>query len=213
VTPGSAAFVFAVVAEGKADTQIACDLAERVVVEEVDWIEAESVAQLIRWQGADESRQYLTWAGIAKRFQAAGLVSHGRFRSVPGALDERRARKALLLLTSLLEPPAGVLLVRDTDDEVGRAESLERARQAGKWKFEVILATPHPKREAWVLAGFDSQNVGEQTALEQARSTLGFDPRLRAERLTARGTRGKRNAKKVLASLIRDAEREQACWR
>jgi hypothetical protein len=213
MTSSSAAFVFGVVAEARADQQIACGFAERVLVEKVDWIEAETVSQLIRWQGADQSSEYLTWAGIAKRFQIAGLVSHGRFRSVPGALDERRARKALLLLSSLSEPPAGVLLVRDTDGEVGRTQSLERARQAGTWKFEVILATPHPKREAWVLAGFDPRNADEETVLEQTKSTLGFDPRLRAERLTAKGAHGKRNAKSVLASLTKDAERERACWR
>ncbi|MEE8524846.1 MAG: hypothetical protein V3T72_13000, partial [Thermoanaerobaculia bacterium] len=143
---------------------------------------------------------------------AAGLVTHG-FGSPSGAFDERRARKALLLFNKCSKLPAGVLLVRDTDNQAERAESLERARRVRRWKFEVILATPDPKRESWVLAGFDPQNADEQAALDEARSTLGFDPRLQAERLTARGARGKRNAKKVLAKLINTSEREHACWR
>ncbi len=208
------AFSFAVVAEARADKQIASELAERVLVDEVDWIEREGLPALVRWQGLDESAEYLSWAGIGNQFKARGMVSHGRFRSVPGTLDERRARKALLLFTSLPEPPDSVFLVRDTDAEEGRVESLAREREAGSWKFPVLLATPHPKRECWVLAGFDPADAGERAALDEVRSHLGFDPCLKAERLTAKRDKGKRNAKKVLAELMPPgSEREECCWR
>ncbi len=214
MTAGSAAFVLGVVAEARADKQTACDLAERLLVEKIDWFESENLVQLVLWQGLDASSEFLPWKDIGRLFKAAGLASpHGRFRSEPGAFDERRARKALLLLNRAAPKPAGVLFVRDTDGVVARAESLERARGARSWRFEVILATPHPKRESWVLAGFDPNNDSEREALAEARSELGFDPRDQAERLAAEGRKGKRNAKKVLESLASDYERQRACWR
>ncbi len=120
---------------------------------------------------------------------------------------------ALRLFKSLDEPPDGVLLVRDTDDEDGRVPSLERVRASGTWEFEVLLATPDPKRECWVLAGFDPITGDEEAALNEARSFLGFDPRIHAERLTAKRDKGKRNAKKILKRLMRpESEREESCW-
>jgi hypothetical protein len=66
---------------------------------------------------------------------------------------------------------------------------------------------------AWILAGFHPRSAAEEAALKKAKATLGFDPRVRAERLTARGAKGQRNATSVLASLMRGAKRESACWR
>lgn len=210
---GRSAFAFAVVAEAAADQQIASDLSERVMVEEVDWIDEGNVGNFCCWQGLEASSSYLAWKSIAGAARARGIVKHGAFRQSPGVLDERRARLALRLFKALDERPDGVLLVRDTDGEAGRVESLERVREAGAWEFEVLLATPDPKRECWVLAGFDPLNDDEEAALRETRSFLGFDPRIHAERLTAKRDKGKRNAKKVLQRLMRpESEREESCW-
>ncbi len=210
---GGAAFAFAVIAEARADQQIARELAERVIVDEIDWIDKGNLADFCRWHGLEDSDVYLAWRSIMGAARARGLVTHGKFGQSPGVFDERRARLALLLFKSFDEPPDSVLLVRDTDDEDGRVESLERARAAGAWEFEVLLATPDPKRECWVLAGFDPLNDDEEAALNETRSFLGFDPRMHAERLTARRDKGKRNAKKILERLMRpESEREESCW-
>lgn len=75
------------------------------------------------------------------------------------------------------------------------------------------LATPHPKRECWVLAGFEPADAAEEEALTQVRRTLAFDPRTKAERLTAEGLTGSKNAKTVLARLVGNSrDREAACW-
>ncbi len=209
-----AAFAFAVVAEARADQQIASELAERVMLDEVDWIDRENLGDFCRWHGLEEPGGYLPWMRIAGAARARGIVKHGKFRQSPGVFDERRARLALRLFKSLDEPPDGVLLVRDTDAEDQRLPSLERVRAAGDWEFEVVLATPDPKRECWVLAGFDPIDDEEEAALNEAKALLGFDPRLHAERLTAKTDKGKRNAKKILKRLMRpESEREESCWR
>ncbi len=214
MSPGEAAFAFAVVAEGKADQQIANGLAARVVARDVDWIDEGNVGDFCRWQGLDPSGGYLAWKSVTHVARDRGIATHGRFRDSPGVFDERRARTALRLFKSLEDRPAAILLVRDTDGEPGRVSSLERVRESGDWEFQVLLATPDPKRECWVLAGFDPTSANEEAALEEVRSDLGFDPRLHADRLTARGAKGKRNAKKVLERLLSPGtEREESCWR
>ncbi len=210
---GGAAFAFAVVAEARADQQIASELAERIMVEEIDWIDEENLQDFCRWQGLEESSGYLAWKSITGAARTRGIVKHGGFRQSPGVLDERRARLALRLFKALDKRPDGVLLVRDTDAEDGRVPSLERVRTSGAWEFEVLLATPDPKRECWVLAGFDPITGNEETALKDVRSFLGFDPRIHAERLTAKRDKGKRNAKQILKRLMRpESEREESCW-
>lgn len=207
------AFTFAVVAEARADRQIAVGLAERVIAGSVDWIDADHLGRLCRWQGLDESSEYLAWTSVSREARARGVQTHGRFRQYPGVFDERRAKMALRLFKILAVSLDGVLLVRDTDGEQGVIDSLERTRSGGRWELEVVLATPHPKRECWVLAGFEPETDDEKAALADLRSELGFDPRDRAHRLTAEGLKGKRNAKTVLARLTSsEGEREERCW-
>lgn len=111
------------------------------------------------------------------------------------------------------EPPDAVLLVRDTDGQEERIPSLEMVRKSTAWPFAVILATPHPKRECWVLAGFEPADAYEEKALGVVRELLGFDPRLEPERLTAEGRKGKKNAKNVLERLLMPGSpREESCW-
>ena len=47
------AFVIAVVSEAASDQRIARGLAERVLVETIDWLDDESLASLCRWRGFD----------------------------------------------------------------------------------------------------------------------------------------------------------------
>jgi hypothetical protein len=77
----------------------------------------------------------------------------------------------------------------------------------------VILGLAHAKRECWVLAGFHPQSPAEEEALAQLRQELGFDPRIEAEGLDAATPNARRNAKRVLESLVAgNPDRERACW-
>ncbi len=212
MSASESAFFFAVVSEAESDQQIAGRLAERVLVEQIDWLDFDNLAELCRWGGFDEGDAYLTWSGIEGVAKRPKLVVHGRYA---GAFDERRARLALLLFNGLERRPDAVLFVRDTDNVAERVPSLERAREY-PWPFAVVLATPHTKRECWVLNGFEPTNAEEEAALARARRKIGFDPCLSAERLTAKREPRRKNAKVVLKEDLEvepGSAREEACWR
>lgn len=208
------AFSLAVVCEADADRRTACDLADRVLQTRIDWLQPETKADILRWRGLDTTSEFLAWKDVNAEARRKRIRIHGKFRSSPGLYDERRGRLALRLFKRQDKPPDAVLLVRDTDGQEERIRSLEKVRTSRAWPFAVVLATPHPKRECWVLAGFEPADATEEKVINEVRRLLGFDPRLTAERLTAEGQKGKRNAKTVLESLLTPGSaREETCWK
>lgn len=117
------------------------------------------------------------------------------------------------------ESPQAAILIRDTDGDVGRADGHREARDQNDWGFEVVLGLPHPRREAWVLAGFEPESNAEHAQLASERKYIGFDPRERAEDLrsgkthTENNKKVKKSTKRVLDVLTRgDRLREERCW-
>lgn len=209
MTP-AASYEIAVVCEGPADLRMATELADRLLVHEVDWIEPEVLAQVRRWRGFEDGEPFLAWRRAPVLAREHGLRVHGRFSGHP---DSRAARCALLLLA--LKRFHAVLLIRDTDGEVVRKESLERARDEFEpgLRIPILLGVAHTKRECWVLAGFEPQNDEERKALARLARELGSDPRLNAESLSAAEPGALRNAKRVLDVLLAGRrDREAACW-
>jgi hypothetical protein len=209
----AAAFTFAVVCEAPADLRLVADLADRVLCQEVDWIDPENLNLHRQWRGLEPGDSHLEWHWVGRLAQQQNIRAHGHFSGEPGALDAAAARKALLLLARSQQSPDAVVLARDTDGQTDRRRGLEQARAASLWPFEVVLAVADTKREGWVLAGFDPRSKAEEESLAGIRRDLGFDPRLRAESLTATEPQAPRNAKRVLNHLIGgDPDREQECW-
>jgi hypothetical protein len=210
----AAAFTFAVVCEASADLRLSSGLADRVLCQEIDWLDSESLDLYRRWRGLEESGSHLEWHWVPKLARELNVKAHGHFGGEPGALDAAMARKALLLLTMTRQVPDAVILVRDTDGQAERRRGLAQARDTSPWPFQVILAILHAKRECWVLAGFEPRSEAEERALADLKRELGFDPRLEAENLTAAQPQAQRNAKRVLDRLVGGNEdREEACWR
>lgn len=207
-SPG--AYVLAVVCEADADRRTSTALADRVLCEEVEWIEPESIELYRRWRGL-EGRSFLRWTEAVRL--AKGIHAHGHFKGLPGDPDAFAARKALLLLMAERHPPDAVLLIRDSDGDLQRRSGLEQARAENPWPFEVILGLAHPKRECWVLAGFEPADAEERSRLEALRRELGSDPRTQAHELTAKEAGALRDAKRVLTKLTQSrADREEICW-
>jgi hypothetical protein len=105
-------------------------------------------------------------------------------------------------------------LMVDLDNQQDREEGLKEARRsADDLGFEVLLATPNPEREAWVLHGFEPGDASEKSLLEELIYNLGFDPRLRSHRLRGDASVGTaaRDAKLILGQLANDLEREERC--
>jgi hypothetical protein len=209
----SAAFTFAVVCEASADLRIAAELADRVLCQEIDWIDSESLEFYRLWRGLEDGHSHIEWHWIDPLAKRYNIKVHGHFEDRPGALDASMTRKALLLLTRAQRTPDAVVLVRDTDGREERRRGLEQARSSSQWPFAIILAVAHTKRECWVLAGFDPCSESEEHILAELNRELGFDPRVRAEELTAAAPNAPRNAKRVLERLVAgNQDREEECW-
>jgi len=205
------AYEFGVVCEGPADQFTACALADRVLLEHVDWLEPELLGSLRKWRGEAPDEVFLKWSNVKERAKRLGLKVFGRFDDKPDALG---ARKALLLFANLKPRPAGVLLIRDSDGYPERKEGqgLKQARDAVVWPFPVVVGVAHPKREAWVLAGFQPQGPAESARLQTLRERLSVDPILKSHELGAREHGAKTDIKRALGELLGgDGDRERQC--
>jgi hypothetical protein len=143
-----ASYEFAVVCEARADRDTACGLADRVLLEEVSWLEAETLDSYRKWRGSDSEQPFLKWAQVKAELTRRGVKGiFGHFGGKSGQPDAYMARLALLLLTFSEPRPAAVLLVRDSDGDARRREGLAQARNDRPWPFPVVIGLAEPKRE------------------------------------------------------------------
>jgi hypothetical protein len=203
-----------VICEARADQQTACDIADRVLSQAVDWMPPEMLAHFRQWRGLKKSEPFLAWKNVHTLAREANIRINGHFDGQPGAHDAFVARRAMALLTTQAERGIdAVVLLRDSDMDEGRREGLEQARVQTSGLGPILVGVAHSKRECWVLAGFDAANADEQARLATLRRELGFDPCLHAEELTATSPGAKREAKRVLSELTQgDYQREVVCW-
>jgi hypothetical protein len=214
VPASESAYEFGVVCEARADQLTACDLADRVLLEGVDWLEPSVLEAQRQWRGLHATDSFLKWTAVRAEAERAGLriSTWGLFNGSPGEPDAFMARKALLLFASLVRRPDAVLLVRDSDGDSRRIAGLEQARRDRPWPFKVIIGVAHPKREAWVIAGFQPQGAEEAARLRALQERLSFDPIHRSHELDARKHGAKTDIKRALEELIQsDGDRERQC--
>ena len=62
---------FVVIVESSADARTATKLAERVLVDKVDWLEPEQLQYLFRWSGLEENTEHSCWRDIKVIIDAA----------------------------------------------------------------------------------------------------------------------------------------------
>jgi hypothetical protein len=219
------------VCEGATDQSLVCDLADRVLREEVDWMrDFPTLDDLRSYGGLDESREYVMWSKVRALFQESGLRISRRFGNANPNPDYVAMHKLLLLIANHHHRSSrggggvdGVLIFRDVDHQLERRKGLQDAREdfvkgdessraTNPWRQHIAIAVAEPKNEAWVLAGFEPANDGEHEALAVARQELGFAPNESPERLHARAHDAKRSAKDVLDQLCPDRDRRSRCW-
>jgi hypothetical protein len=202
----------AVVCEARADQQTGCHLADRVVCDSVDRIQWESLDDFRRWRGLRPNEPFLSWVAVKKLATERGIHVHGRYDGEKAAPDAHAATRALRLLKTADAAPDAIFLLRDSDGDPDRRTGLNQARAAARLKLPIVIGVAHPKRECWVLAGFEP-NSKEQSRLGALREELHFDPREKAEQLTAKRDDAKRSAKRVLNVLTDgDLDRQALCW-
>jgi hypothetical protein len=206
--------VIVAVCEADADSRIASQLTDRLLCEEVEWIEREHLDAFRSFKGPDSVRAYLKWTSIRDLSRELGIRAHGHFEGSPAEHDGQAARRALLIVERLRPEAKAVYLIRDDDRDHARRTGLQQARRESKSNMSIVIGLAHPLREAWVLAGFTPQGEAEQHLLSELRRELGFNPCEHAERLTAKHDNDKLSAKRVLRKLTSENhDREAACWR
>ncbi|NOK09999.1 hypothetical protein HNS30_13270 [Corallococcus exercitus] len=202
------------VCEAPADREAACTLADRVLVDAIDWLDDGMLDAQRRWQGRTPAEPFLRWASVKDEADKAGLKGlFGHFGNKPGEPDALVARRALMLFMKADKAPDAVMLIRDSDADPRRRIGLEQARDDGRWEFPVVIGVAEPKRECWVLAGLEVK-TSEEDALRKVEQRLSFHPVRDAHRLTASEHGAKNDAKKALEELTSgDPERERECLR
>ncbi len=220
---------FIVIVESSADARTATKLAERVLVEKVDWLESDNLQYLFQWSGLQNGTEYSYWSDISKiiddakdlGYKPARFLGHGR-DGLPYKADGATSIKLLNLVRRFLQKTRlirAILLIRDLDNQPERRKGLEQARLAqidGQSKLEIVIGTADRMREAWVLNGFIPSNQEEERILVEIERELKFDPCLESHRLREKSFAGAnriRNPKVVVEKLTGgNMEREQKCW-
>ncbi len=210
---GIVSFQFAVVHEAPADFQTATELADRVLVESIEWLEDDQLEHQRAWLRELDGVPF-TWNRVKQSARNVGIDAIGFFDGNPAEPDARAARRAILYLRFACPDLAGVVLIRDQDDQPERLAGLEQARQQEIGRLLVVVGLAIVERESWVVSGFEPLNDDETSRLANERQTLGFDPRLQSHQLTAcKDDRAPRSPKRVLRALCGgDADRERSCW-
>ncbi len=208
---------FVVVFEAPADVATATELADRVFVESIDWLEPELLDTFRDWVRVTPDGQPLTWKSIPRRALENGISVKGKaaFGTSVVFEDARAARRAIFLIKKLIEDTDAIVLIRDLDSQPDRLAGLRQARDAEHGAVRIMIAAANPERECWVISGFESQVAAEQEQLALETQQIGSDPRLCSHELTAGSDdQAKRSPKRVLKSLSGgDWNREARCWR
>jgi hypothetical protein len=205
---------FAVVYEGLADLTTATELADRVLVATVDWMDETLLDSQRQWLREDRSGERLAWRSIPRMAREVGIRVQGHFGGEPAMPDAHAARRAIAFILHQFDAVDAILLIRDLDDQAERRIGLEQARRAYAASTTIVIGVAIVERESWVISGFDPANQDERDALAEETRNLGFNPCLRSHELTAgKDNRAKKSPKRVLAVLTDNSwERQRACW-
>lgn len=204
---------FAVVHEADADFQTATEVADRVLIDAIDWLDDSVLEYQRTWVSHTPGGERLTWKRIKQLARDAGVDVEGHIDNQPAFPDAKAARRAILYLLSAFAELDGVVLIRDQDDQPERRIGLEQARGEHHGKPVIVVGLAVVEREAWVISGLEPQNADEQARLDAERQTLGFNPCERSHELTAcKDDTAKRSPKRVLHILSGGDHDRQRRW-
>jgi hypothetical protein len=219
---------FVVIVESSADARTATKLADRILVEKIEWLENDLLQHLFQWSGLETGTEYSCWKNsnqIIDNFQKNSGFRPPRYlghtKDRPLKADGAAAIKILNLIKFIQKTRQikAVLLIRDLDNQPDRREGIEQARAAHihrQPKLEIVIGTADRMREAWVLNGFIPCNPEETRILDEIKTELNFDPCEESHKLRSNSWEKPdrlRNPKVVVEKLTGGKmEREQLCW-
>lgn len=202
----------AVVCEAPADRITITTLAERVIRQAAHWIEPEAMGDFVEWRGFRRTEPHLEWTEVPKLVKELGLVV--RFRDVPPLHPySQNALRAIRALAVAPDRVDAIIMVPDSDTDLERLKGLEQARDYARAALPIAVGLAHTKRECWHLCGFEPESDDERALLAELGSEVGFNVLERSEGLTAKHapSTDKLSAKRVLAKLCGDRDRELRC--
>jgi hypothetical protein len=206
-----------VVGEDEGHFRVATALVDDVLTAEITWLHG--ILDSCRgWIGLEANERWYKYspedAHDVRPFTIDGVTirPQGWIAGEPLKLEASMWRKALLLLCHRMPRPDIVVLARDLDGYPERRAGIEQVLHGFRWPFPIVVASPEPEIEAWVVSGFQPLHDGERAELEQLRRELSFDPTRQSHRLTSRPNDAATDAKRVLSRLCNDdPDREAAC--
>ena len=204
---------FAVVHEWTEDFDHACALADRVLVETVEWLDDDSLPFHREWIGLDDDQSRLNWSSIGRKAKSLRIRINGFIDGEIPQPDAKAAHRAIKYIELKFPRISGMMLIRDQDKVQSRRLGLEQVRKAHP-NMAIVIGFAITERECWILSGFDPITHEEIASLADERRKLGFDPRLRSEELTAGADdTATKSPKRVCRSLLcDDGERRKRCW-
>jgi hypothetical protein len=206
---------FVVIYEADADFRTATELADRVLLERIDWLEPGLLDSQRTWVGRTPTGELLAWKHLRERARDAGFAVRGHFNNEPGVADALTARRTIEYVRNRLPEISALILVRDSDNDLLRRKGLNQARDADRSGLPIVLGLAIHERESWVLSGFVAENEVESERLREARRELGFDPTKKPEELTAtKDDAALRSPKRVLQKFLEESQngRQSRCW-
>lgn len=203
-----------VIHEAPADFRIATELADRVLLAEINWLDDAIVEHQRTWHAELPVGSRLKWSSMKVLALNLGIHIHGHFNNEPALPDASAARRAIVYVLRLMDDVDAILLIRDMDDQATREAGLTQAQELIAQKWTIVVGAAKCEREAWVLTGFEPGDEEEIKLLVSETRILGNDPRLHSHELTAvKNDQAKRSPKRVLNVLTRgNPERECTCW-
>ncbi|MEH2168065.1 MAG: hypothetical protein V7K41_15585 [Nostoc sp.] len=219
---------FIVIVESGADARTATKLAERVLTEQIDWLEPELIKHIFNWSGLELGTEHSCWSDVTKiiddakdqlKYKPPRFLGHDS-KNLSLKADGAASIKVLNLVRFLQRTRQikAVLFIRDLDNQPERREGIEQARSEHinrQPQLKIVIGAANPKREAWVLNGFIPSNQ-EERILQEIKTRLNFDPCIESHRLRSNSQEEPeriRNPKVIVEQLTgRDMEREQQCW-
>ncbi|MCU0545278.1 MAG: hypothetical protein MUE44_24410 [Oscillatoriaceae cyanobacterium Prado104] len=144
---------FVVIVESSADARTATKLADRVLVEKIEWLEPEILQYQFQWSGLEAGTEHSCWKNINQiidnfkqnsGFRPPRYLGHAKDR--PLKADGAAAIKVLNLIRFIQKTRQikAVLLIRDLDNQPDRREGIEQARAEHihrQPKLEIVIGT------------------------------------------------------------------------
>ena len=217
---------FIVLVEDKADYETAAGIAEKVIFQNApEWVKDNfeyRYSSVFAWKGLDANTNYTRWIDykiLEEQFKEKGYKPpHFTGHKNYSGYDYSIGRKFLQLIEFVNREAQreilAVLMIRDADNQAyERKKSLYALLEDYS---DLVIGLSIPKRESWVLNGFEPQTELEHQSLNKVISRLGFNPCIDSYRLKGSvsqpGTEH-RDIKQVLSELVgSDYERETQCW-